>query len=159
MSRLEAQNEKNPLLALSYFSFEQCFSSRAARELPIWNQISASFLQVLSDGTIKHIERIDPKHEIEMKELSLNEAQLNALLLWITDASQGELIQSKGKQTNMGSMSGELIAFSDGRKISVHLIGRGDENEPFDRVTKNNSLGALEIESLINKYVRNKMHQ
>jgi hypothetical protein len=121
------------------------------------NQIYGSNLTIFSDGSITHGERTCcPPHTNPVPEPKLSTAQLSDLETLISQASTGQLLVQSGSATADGSLSGSLLAYSDGNPVIIYEVDRNAVVQPgsLNKVTSNQSSAATTLKNLVEAYVK-----
>ena len=141
-----------PLYALGDHSDEvrDCSAPETLLEYRYGNQISASDLVLMSDGTIDHEERRTPTNIERVSHARLSSTQLAQVRAQIAAAANGSLTKSDGGATNLGSSSGYLHAFlADGTKVVIQLDARDEDGDGLNDVTNNTAPEATALRAMV----------
>lgn len=119
------------------------------------NQITGSKLEVQSDGTLKHSERVCcPPNETDENAPPLDATKLAEPKGWIEAAKSGTIAVSDGTPTSLGSASGTLeVCSADGTAIIVHDIMRNPQIGEPDIVQSNAATESEEIRAFVSDIV------
>jgi hypothetical protein len=141
-----------PLSALADHSDDVRSCSEAREIISYWygNQISGSELTIMSDGTINHKERRTPTNIETITHAKLSATKLAELTGWIEAAPSGTLVESDGTETNLGSSSGSLKAFTpSGAEVVIETDARDGDGDGYNDLTINDSVAAMSIRTMI----------
>lgn len=145
-----------PQFALSDHSDEvrDCGTEQELIRYRSGNQISASDLLIMSDGSFDHQERHTPTDIRTIDHAPLTAAKLTELRGWIAKAATGTFTRSDGGPTSLGSTSGYLIALQpNGSEVVIVKDERDTDGDGLNDVTVNNATEASRIRTMIESLV------